>query len=135
MKERRYYRSCNPDWWSIDEDRPTSQLFLPTPKDNGKLSVVGSRWTTPEKFYAEYVGVMGLSSLGIWELTASECKDIPTSKNEQPPLVTLKVTQDFGPGKPTGHCLIHMENLSSTKQRRVAKALRNRAANHGRLFP
>lgn len=45
-------RSCSPSeaWWDPAVERPSSQLFKPTPKDEGKLSVADGSKTTPEGF-------------------------------------------------------------------------------------
>ena len=74
MADELFYRSCSPSdvWWDRKNDKPSSQLFTPTPKDQGKLSVASSSKTNAEEFYLQFTQDLGLDSRGIWAVSNEE---------------------------------------------------------------
>lgn len=138
--EEMLMRSCSPSeaWWDPAVDRPSSQLFKPTPKDEGKLSVADGNKTTPEDFFNEFTDAMGLQSRGIWGIAKEEIAPVEgvTQKNEDgsEDEIILEYEEDEGRGKPQGHCLLDMSGLSKSLTKRVAKTLRNKAVEHGCLY-
>lgn len=137
MDSPHYFRSCSPSesWWDDANEQPSSQLFRPTPKDNGKLSVAGNQWTTAKEFYEEYTLKLRLRSRGVWAVTRSDCQAIPVRYRDAQLEISLNVTEDFGEGRPRGHCLLHMEDYPPKVQKKIGVILRDRAVRHGCLYP
>lgn len=138
--EEMLMRSCSPSeaWWDPAVDRPSSQLFKPTPKDEGKLSVADGNKTTPDDFFKEFTVAMGLQSRGIWGITKEEIAPVEgvirKKEDGSEEEVFLEYEEDEGQGKPLGHCLLDMSGLSKSLIKRVAKTLRNKAVEHGCLY-
>ena len=65
-------RQVNPNW--VREGRITSQVFRPTPKDKGQLSVYDGDQMTPQQAYAHYTQLLVLNSVGIMAVTVAECE-------------------------------------------------------------
>ena len=66
----RLFRQVHPSW--IQEGRPTSQAFRPTPKDQGQLSLARGAKTSAADAYALYTVRMGLKSAGVWALRVGD---------------------------------------------------------------
>lgn len=64
------FRQVHPTF--IQENRPTSQAFKPTPKDEKKLSVSREQLTTASASYETYTNGHGLESVGVWGVTVGE---------------------------------------------------------------
>jgi hypothetical protein len=115
------FRQASPGW--IRDGRPTSQLFRPTPKDHGLLSVdresvVGSAAVSRERFLAR-----GFQSHSTWGVSVGEVNSEsleayadPTRHND-------------------AHALIDMSHLDERKQRSVGERLRDAAERHGQFAP
>ena len=65
-------RQVNPNW--IREGRITSQVFRPTPKDQGQLSVYDGDQIPPQQAYTHYTETLMLNSAGVMAVTVAECQ-------------------------------------------------------------
>lgn len=137
MSHELFFRSCSPSdvWWDRKNDKPSSQLFTPTPKDEGKLSVASSHKTSAEDFYREFTQDLNLKSRGIWAVSKDELQPVPNVKDDKGDPVTVNCSIDEGPDKPTGHCLMDLTGHSNSRIRKIAKSLRNCAHDRGKLHP
>ena len=95
----------------MDGEEPTSQAFVPFPKDKDKLSVDDGTKTSPEAAYTHYTTVLKLSSTGVWGI--SETDVVSTGLTSGP---------DPLPDNPA-HALIDFMGLSGKEQRKKAKLL------------
>jgi hypothetical protein len=62
--EHYFSRQVHPNF--LRNNRPTSQAFFPTPKDNGNLPGCDGQQITPAESYNHYVATYGLKSIGVW---------------------------------------------------------------------
>ncbi len=106
----------------MDGDTPTSQAFVPFPKDQNKLSVDDGSKTTPEAAHTRYTTVLKLSSVGVWGVTDAEVASVGLSSAPDPL-----------PDNPA-HALIDFTGLSNKEQRKKAKRLLEFALVHGCLY-
>lgn len=75
-------RQVHPSW--LQEGRPTSQVFRPTAKDEGLLSVSrGSRITASAAFELHTRG-KGLQSIGVWAVSVGNCSELDLPVHEDP---------------------------------------------------
>jgi hypothetical protein len=61
----------------VQNDRPSSQIFRPTPKDELKLSVYDGDLITPEQSWKHFTGELGYRSVGVLAVTvrnAANCR-------------------------------------------------------------
>jgi hypothetical protein len=65
-------RQVNPGF--IQNNRPSSQVFRPTPKDENKLSVYDGDLITPEQSWKHFTNDLGYRSVGVWAVTVRECR-------------------------------------------------------------
>src|ERR1035438_3900619 len=63
------YRQIHPNWVRTGE--PTSQLFRPTGKDEGQLSVARSTLTSAETAFNRWIA-RGFESVGVWGVLVRE---------------------------------------------------------------
>ena len=66
------FRQVNPAW--IKNGRITSQVFKPTPKDEGCLSVYDGDQITAEASWRHYTIELEYQSVGVVAVTVCECK-------------------------------------------------------------
>jgi hypothetical protein len=59
----------------IQHDRPSSQVFRPTPKNENKLSVYDGDLITPERSWLHFTGDLGFQSVGVLAVTVGECNE------------------------------------------------------------
>jgi hypothetical protein len=59
----------------IQNDRPSSQVFRPTPKDEHKLSVYDGDMITAEQSWQHFTGDLGYRSAGVLAVTGRECTE------------------------------------------------------------
>lgn len=76
------YRQVHPSW--VQDGQPTSQAFVPTNKDSGKLSVYRGSLTTPQGSFTHYTAVLGYKSAGTWGFTGGEAGDAGLSCHAEP---------------------------------------------------
>ena len=67
------WRQVHPSW--VQKGRPSSQLFKPTRKDEGKLSVSDGDQVTAEASWTSYIQA-GFESAGVMSVYFSECTDL-----------------------------------------------------------
>lgn len=67
------FRQVNPSW--IKNGRITSQVFKPTPKDKGCLSVYDGDQITAEASWCHYTIELEYQSVGVVAVTVCECKE------------------------------------------------------------
>jgi hypothetical protein len=109
---RKLYRQIHPTW--VQDDRPWSKAFSPTPKDNGYLSVYNSEVFTPKEAYEHYTQ-RGLKSAFVVSLTVQNCTGLK-----------LKVIDDNIPFH--GHSSIDFNFIETNNQRdKIAGQLKKKA--------
>ena len=114
--ETNLLRQIHPSF--VQNGKVTSQAFLPTPKDENKLSVYDGDQITCEESWKHYTNELKLLSDGTQIILYSEC----TEKD-------LTVIPD--PVAFPEHVLIDFTGLSSGQKRSKAKFLRNAAEQRG----
>ena len=106
----------------LQNDRPTSQAFRPTPKDKKRLSVYDGDLTTPGQSYRHYTKELRLSSTGVMAVSVEECR-----------VIDLEPASDPEPFPE--HAVIDFSGLSSEKSIKTkAKILKARATARGWLY-
>lgn len=70
----------------INENNPTSQAFMPFPKDKGFLSVYDGDMIHPKDAYRHFTQTLGFSSHSVWGVTKSEAESelLPCLSDPQP---------------------------------------------------
>jgi hypothetical protein len=110
------HRQVNPSW--VQDGRVTSQLFKPSPKDDGRLSVYdGDRISAPAA-WAHFTRILGFLSVGVMSVTATECAThgLPVEPDPEP----------F-----PEHAIIRFVGLSPNEVRKRAKYLTKAAQLRG----
>lgn len=113
------YRQIHPSF--IQNGRPTSQAFRPTPKDENKLSAYDGDRIQPQASWEHYTGELGLASVGVMAITNAEC----TAQ-------ALTVTADGTPYPE--HCGIDFSSLAKKAIEKSAKVLAESAIRRGWLY-
>ena len=106
------YRMVSPSF--MKDGNPTSQVFKPTRKDNGLLSVYDGDQISPRDAYEHYTGSppgLGQNAVGVWAVTVAECESLD-----------LAVAPDPAPFPE--HTLIDFSALSRRMVRYAADELR-----------
>lgn len=117
-------RHVHPSWMIgniISQQTFSSQVFKPTPKDGGLLSVYNGNIYQPCDSYEHYTKTLGLQSVGVVAVTHEECSQ-----------VSLPVIEDNDPFE--GHCSIDYRELSSNDARKAASILKMKAQNRNWLY-
>ncbi len=110
------YRQIHPNF--IQNGRPTTQAFRPTPKDENQLSVYDGDKIQPQASWEHYTGVLKYRSVGVMAITNAECS-----------AQSLPVVAD---GKPfPEHCSIDFSSLKRSAIEKAAKVLAVRAVTRG----
>lgn len=119
-------RQIHPDL--MDGGEPSSSNFRPTPNDEGKLSVDRGSVTTPKDSHTSYLA-LGRASIGVYGITVEEF-----SQEEIPCLPDpLDESHEHGPNP--AHALADFTGHGKSKQKTVAKRLKQNALKRGRLHP
>lgn len=66
------FRQVNPSWVKLG--RITSQAFMPTAKDRGRLSTYDGDRITAENSWRHYTRELGFRSAGVLAVTVGECE-------------------------------------------------------------
>lgn len=103
------HRQVHPSW--VVDGHPSSQAFIPTPKDGGQLSVSRDSLADAKESYARHVG-RGLATAGTWSLDLSEVTSVGLSAHADP------VPAD------DAHALIDFTKLSNSAAAKVGKRLK-----------
>jgi hypothetical protein len=67
------HRQVHPGF--IQNHRPSSQVFRPTPEDQNKLSVYDGDLITAERSWQHFTGDLGYQSAGVLAVTVRECTE------------------------------------------------------------
>lgn len=121
-QSEKLWRQVNPAW--IQDGRVTSQLFSPTPKDTGEVSVTRGSLVSSEESHRYHTEDLGLRSVGVYfvevaDVGAVDLSAIDDSKSEG--------TED----RPPGHAFIDFKNVGSKQMRKRASLLRDKAEGNG----
>ncbi|WP_133910695.1 hypothetical protein [Streptomyces sp. NBC_00582] len=122
-QEEKLWRQVNPGW--VHDGRVSSQLFRPTPKDTGEVSVTRSSLVTPEESHRHHTEVMGYASAGVYYVDVAEVQE-----------VGLRVVDDSQVDdedeRPPAHAYVDFKSVQSKgDQQRRASKLRDKAEKHG----
>jgi len=117
------HRQVNPSF--IQSGRVTSQVFRPTPKDEGMLSVSDGSKITAESAYLRFILVPQCRSKGVLSVSVEECcaqgvLPVPDPIEE----MEHQLSQP-------DHCFIDFRNISSGRIDKIATQLRNYAIARG----
>lgn len=96
----------------------TSQVFRPTPKDEGKLSVYDGDLIAPDESWRHYTTQLGLPSRGVLAVSVAECE-------------ALGLTVEADPAPYPAHAVIVFEGLSRSARERKSVDLRDAAIGRG----
>ncbi|UPZ30434.1 hypothetical protein MUK60_23205 [Streptomyces sp. LRE541] len=121
--EEKLWRQVHPVW--VHEGRVTSQLFSPTPKDSGELSVTRASVVTAEAAHRHHTEVVGLKSIGVYCVEVAEVQEAGLNAVDDSQV-------DDGQERPPGHAFVDFKAVSSAKQqKRRASTLRDKAEKRG----
>jgi hypothetical protein len=112
-------RQIHPDF--VQNGRPTSQAFRPTPKDENQLSVYNGAMITAPASWIHYTETLKFESAGVMALAHAECA------GEQ-----LEVIEDGTPFR--AHCSIDFSGLKKSDIEKKSKKLAAFAKDRGWLF-
>lgn len=105
----------------VQDGRPSSQAFRPTPKDEQKLSVYDGDQITPADAFEHYTKDLKLSSSGVMAVSMAECGTLE-----------LPVTPDPAPFPE--HVLIDFSAHGKSATEKKAKLLKAKAEARGWLY-
>ena len=106
----------------------SSAAFRPTPKDEGKLSVDCGNMTSPQAAHDLHLK-KGFKTSGTWGITREECAS--EQLNVLPDPISKSVD---GIGNPAHHVVVFPSEKRKSN-RNIAKRLRDKAVDRGRLWP
>jgi len=109
-------RQVHPNF--VQNGRPTSQVFRPTPKDEAKLSVYDGDKITAEAAWTHYTNVLTFKSAGVLAVSLSETKS-----------QVLDVVADGIPFPE--HCSVDFTGLAEADVKSKSKLLASYAAARG----
>lgn len=119
------FRQVNPSFY--DKGEPSSQPFMPTSKDENKLSVDRSGLTDAKQSYELFVG-NGYKSSAVYGLSVGEFK------HEDLPSVSDPIPASPGKAANPAHAYANYSNHSAQEQKRKAKRLKHLAISRGCLY-
>lgn len=123
-KDEVLYRQIHPTF--VQDGVPTSQSFVPTPKDDGKLSVDRSSLTTAESAHSHFVG-KGRQSSAVYGVSVNEF-GVQTIDCFPDP---IDEPEDRNPS----HAYANYKPFTSNDQKNKAKRIKQSALLRGRLHP
>lgn len=116
------FRQVNPSW--MEKGEPSRLAFIPTKKDEGKLSLDRSASTTAKQSYDDF-RALGLNSDGVFGLTPGECEESPNS------VECFASPLDNNPH----HSHAEFSRLSNSQKKAKSQELRRKAIMRGKLHP
>jgi len=116
------FRQVNPSW--IEGDQPSRLAFIPTKKDDGRLSLDRSVSTTAKQSYDDF-RALGLNSAGVFGITPTDCKENPNS------IECFASPLSHNPH----HSHAEFNGLTSSQKKAKSQDLRRRAIARGKLHP
>lgn len=105
----------------LQNGRPSSQAFRPTPKDKHKLSVYDGDQIEPKASWEHYAVALKLQSSGVMAVTISECS-------------AIELTAASDPESFPEHCHIDFSGLTDGIVEKKAKQLKANAIHRDWLF-
>lgn len=105
----------------MQNGRPTSQAFRPTPKDGNRLSVDDGSKIDARASWERFTGTLGFASVGVLAVTYAEC-----SEQELPVIADAKPYPE--------HCFIDFSGAPKKAAEKKAKFLAFHAVQRGWLF-
>jgi hypothetical protein len=117
-------RHVHPSWMVgdiISQQTFSSQVFKPTPKDDGLLSVYNGNSYQPCDSYEHYTQTLCLQSAGVVAVTHEECCQ-----------VNLPVIEDNHPFE--GHCSIDYRELNGSAIKKASAKLKKYAQDRSWLY-
>jgi hypothetical protein len=79
----------------VQNDRPSSQVFRPTPKDELKLWVYDGDLITPEQSWKHFTGKLGYRSVGVLAVTVREFSELSLPVASSPEVFEQQAHIDF----------------------------------------
>jgi len=122
--EELLYRQVHPSF--LQDERPSSQAFKPTPKDERQLSVARGALTDPVQAHDLHVRNKGLKSAGTWAVTVGEALSEGLASIPDP------LTE---PVADPAHALIDFTACSNSQMNAKGSRLAAKARERGRLHP
>lgn len=116
------FRQVNPSW--VEEGGPSRQAFIPTRKDDGKLSLDRSASTTAKQAFDNFRS-LGLNSEVVFGITPGECLEEPS------PIECFESPLVNNPN----HSHADFRGLSKSQKKAKSLELRRKAIARGRLYP
>ena len=116
------FRQVNPSW--MEDDGPSRLAFLPTKKDDGKLSMDRSATTDAKSSFDDFRS-LGLNSDGVFGLTPNECLEAPN------PIECFESPLENNPH----HSHAEFTGLTRSQQKAKSQELRRKALARGKLHP
>lgn len=121
------FRQVHPAF--VRDGRPSSQVFRPTPKDEGMLSVNGGSKTNPATAFEQFVTRPGCTSCGVLAASVAECAVEQLAAYEAP----LEAADD-GYDDPS-HAIVDYRNVAKSaaekKSGRLVRVAMVRGFLHG----
>lgn len=116
------FRQVNSSW--MESDGPSRLAFIPTKKDDGKLSLDRSATTTAKASFDDFKA-LGLNSEGVYGLTPQEMLDQPC------PVECFESPLQNNPH----HSHADFDGLSNSQKKTKSQELRRKALSRGKLHP
>lgn len=118
------YRQAHPEL--VDDGVPSSSVFRPTPKDEGKLSVDRSTLTSPKEAFELFLQ-KGYRSIAVFGVSVEEFK------SERIRCIADPIV-DSHPKNPA-HALADYSQFGQNQRTKIAKRLKKLAVARGQLHP
>lgn len=116
------FRQVNPKW--MEEDGPSRLAFIPTTKDDGKLSLDRSESTDAKCSFDDFKA-LGLRTAGVYALTPREFEESPYS------VECYESPLDHNPH----HSHADFNGLSNGQKKKKSQELRRKAIARGKQYP
>lgn len=113
------HRQINESWQHNGE--VSSQAFIPTKKDEGRLSTYNGDMITPDKSWEHFNFVLRFKSIGVMAFSVGECQNLE-----------LPVCPDPAPFPE--HTVVDFNGLSRKVRERKADGLKQVANSRGWMF-
>lgn len=116
------FRQVNPSW--VEDGEPSRLAFIPTKKDDNKLSMDRSATTNPKESFDNFKS-LGLNSDGVFGLTPSEFSETPN------PIECFGSPLENNPH----HSHADFDGLTNGQKKAKSQNLRRKAIARGKLHP
>jgi len=125
-KDELLHRNIHPSW--MDDGRPSSLAFSPSPKDEGKLSVDREKIDTPEASFLRHTVEKKLKSEAVFSVSVSEFEDQDVDCFEDPVFRNGEIEN-------LAHCFADYSGLSKKQVKLKARRIRDAATKRGKTYP